>query len=107
MLKRPSILAPLFAIAATAGLSLMAAPAGYASAPVGLHLIETAGPACVKANPSHGGAGIQLVEDRHQPGNRAQLRSLRALGNGNYHIQNYGNGLCVRTTSKDNAAVWA
>jgi hypothetical protein len=95
MLKRPGILARLFAIAATTGLSLMAAPASYASAPLGLYPVEPTHPVCVQANPAHGGAGIQLDEEWHQPGNPAR-------------IQHYGNGLCVRATgSKDNSAVWA
>jgi hypothetical protein len=108
MLQRPGILALLSAVAATTGLSLMAAPAGYAFAPLGLYRIEPADSVCVQANPAHGGAGIQLDAEWHQPGNPAQLWYLRSLGNGSHHIQNYGNGLCVRATgSKDNSAVWA
>ena len=95
MLKRPGILALLLAVAATTGLSPIAAPASYASAPLGPYLIEPPHPVCVQANLAHGGAVIQLDLERHQPGNPAR-------------IQNYGNGLCVRTTgSKDNSAVWA
>jgi hypothetical protein len=51
---------------------------------------------CVQANPAHGGVGIQLDAEWHQPGNPAGLWHLRPLGNGNHHIQNYGNGLCAR-----------
>ena len=102
------MLALLSAIAATTGLSLVAAPASYASAPLGLYLTGPADPVCAQANPASGGAAIQLDAKWHQPGNPAGLWYPRSLGNGNYHLQNYGNGLCVRTTgSKDNSAVWA
>ena len=85
MLKQRG-LARLSAIAATAGLSLMAAPSSYASAPLGSYLIGPTDPVCAQANPAHGGASIQLDAERHQP----------------------GNGPCVRVTgSKDNSAVWA
>ena len=108
MLKRPGILALLSAIAATTGLSLMAAPAGYAPAPPGLSRSEPADSVCVHANPAHGGAGLEHDAEWRQPGNPAGLWYPRSLGNGNHHIQDYGNGLCVRATgSKDNSAVWA
>jgi hypothetical protein len=108
MLQRPGILALLFAIAATTGLSLMAAPAGYAPAPRGLSRSGPADSVCVQANPAHGGAGIELDAEWHPPGNPAGLGDLRSLGNGNRRIQDYGNGLCVRAAgSKDNSAVWA
>ena len=101
------MLALLSAIAATTGLSLMAAPASYASAPLGLYLTGPADSVCVQVNPASG-AAIQLDAQWHQPGNPAGLWYPRSLGNGNHHIQKYGNGLCVRATgSKDNSAVWA
>ena len=87
--RRPGMLALLSAIAATTGLSLMAAPASYASAPLGLHLTG-------------------LDAQWHRPGNPAGLWYPGSLGNGNDRVQNYGNGRCVRTAgSKDNSAVWA
>jgi hypothetical protein len=102
------MLAVASAIAATTGLSLTAAPASYASAPLGLSLTGPADSVCAQANPASGAAASQLDAEWHQPGNPAQLWYLRSLGNGSHHIQNYGNGLCVRATgSKDNSAVWA
>jgi hypothetical protein len=95
-------------LSAMTGLSLMAAPASYASAPLGLYPTGPADSMCAQANPASGAAAIQLDAEWHQPGNPAGLWYPRSLGNGNDHIQNYGNGLCVRTTgSKDNSAVWA
>lgn len=106
--RRPGMLALLSAIAATTGLSLMAAPASYASAPLGLHLTGPADSMCVPANPASGGTAIQLDAQWHRPGNPAGLWYPGSLGNGNDRVQNYGNGRCVRTAgSKDNSAVWA
>lgn len=100
--RRPRILGLLFAIATATGLSLAAAPASYASAPMGPYLIEPTDSMCVQTTPANAGADIQFMEEWHQPG------TLRSLGIGNYHIQNYGNGPCIRATaSKDNSAVWA
>ena len=80
MLNRRGILGLLSAVAATAGLSLLAAPSSFASAPLGPH------PVCAQANPARDGISIQLDAEWHQP----------------------GNGPCVRVTgSKDNSAVWA
>jgi hypothetical protein len=53
--RRPGLLAVLSAIAATAGLSLVAAPAGYAAAPLGLHPAGPAAAMCVQASPGNGG----------------------------------------------------